>query len=196
MKYTEQEELGGFSMAKMDKKWILLCSTAVAAVYATGYFSTEAQANKLNAPISVQASAVNSSLTPANNNQASGQQVSDNSSNGSQGSSTQTASSGQTSSSQSTASQTKSMYKNGTFTGTGMNRRGSISVNVTIQNDKITDVQISDWGMHYSESDVVGLPSEVIQYQSAQVQNVSGATYSTAAFADAVQEALNQAHNA
>ncbi|MCM2535325.1 FMN-binding protein [Neobacillus pocheonensis] len=49
--------------------------------------------------------------------------------------------------------------------------------------------------MHYSESDVAGLPGEVLQRQIANVDNVSGATYSTQAFADAVQDALNQAQN-
>lgn len=49
--------------------------------------------------------------------------------------------------------------------------------------------------MHYSESDVVGLPDEVLKNQSAQVTNVSGATYSTQAFEDAVQQALDQARN-
>jgi uncharacterized protein with FMN-binding domain len=36
----------------------------------------------------------------------------------------------------------------------------------------------------------------VLQKQSAQVRNVSGATYSTEAFKDAVQNALSQARNA
>jgi uncharacterized protein with FMN-binding domain len=49
--------------------------------------------------------------------------------------------------------------------------------------------------MHYSERDVVGLPDEVLKNQSAQVDNVSGATYSTQAFQDAVQDALSQAQN-
>ena len=71
-----------------------------------------------------------------------------------------------------------------------------MEVAVTLKNDKITDVQISNWGMHYSESDVVGLPDEVLQKQNAQVNNVSGATYSTQAFEDAVQAALSQAQNA
>jgi uncharacterized protein with FMN-binding domain len=69
-------------------------------------------------------------------------------------------------------------------------------VQVTIKNDKIKDVEISDFAMHYSESDVVGLPDEVLKKQNAQVMNVSGATYSTQAFQDAVQEALDQARNA
>jgi uncharacterized protein with FMN-binding domain len=49
--------------------------------------------------------------------------------------------------------------------------------------------------MHYSERDVVGLPNEVLQNQSPRVTNVSGATYSTQAFEDAVQEAISQAQN-
>jgi uncharacterized protein with FMN-binding domain len=68
-------------------------------------------------------------------------------------------------------------------------------VAVTIKADKIMDVEISNFAMHYSESDVVGLPDEVLQKQSAQVDNVSGATYSTQAFENAVQEALFQAQN-
>jgi uncharacterized protein with FMN-binding domain len=88
-----------------------------------------------------------------------------------------------------------SLYKEGTFTGSGSNRRGSIEVTVTIKNDKITDVEISDFAMHYSINDVVGLPDEALQNQSAHVDNVSGATYSTRAFEDAMQDALSQAQN-
>jgi uncharacterized protein with FMN-binding domain len=91
--------------------------------------------------------------------------------------------------------QSKGMYKDGTFTGMGSNRRGSIQAVVTIKNDKITDVEISHFAMHYSESDVVGLPNEVLQKQSALVNNVSGATYSTKAFQDAIKDALSLAHN-
>lgn len=151
-------------MAKMDKKWVMLCTTAVAAVYATGYFSTEAQANKVNlqqtAQVSIHQNVNQSNLTTAK------------------------------------VTQPNQIYKNGTFTGTGWNRRGQIEVAVTLKNDKITDVQISNWGMHYSEQDVVGLPSEVVQKQNTRVNNVSGATYSTQAFTDAVQSALDQAHSA
>jgi len=140
-------------MAKMDKKWVILCSTAIGAIYAAGYFSTETQAALQN-PVSYNHGSLETGR-----------------------------------------SQIKSNYKNGTFYGTGSNRRGLIQVAVTLKNDKITDVEISDFGMHYSEKDVVDLPQEVIQLQSAQVKNVSGATYSTQAFKDAVQNALAQALN-
>jgi uncharacterized protein with FMN-binding domain len=135
----------------MNKKWVVLCSTAIGAIYAAGYFATETQASLQQTQRHVQVG------------------------------------------SQTGSSQTNSLYKDGTYTGTGSNRRGSIQVTVTVKNDKITDVEISNFAMHYSESDVVGLPEEVMQGQSAQVQNVSGATYSTQAFEDAVQDALSQA---
>ncbi|MDP4162175.1 MAG: FMN-binding protein [Bacillota bacterium] len=151
-------------MAKMDKKWVLLCSTAIAGVYAAGFFSTETQATQVesqpHAPIAIQTKVEKSSVVSLKSNEP------------------------------------KRIYKEGTFTGTGENRRGYIQVAVTIKKDKITDVEISDFGMHYSEDDVIGLPDEVVKQQSAQVSNVSGATYSTQAFEDAVQEALSQAHNA
>lgn len=144
-------------MAKMNKKWVMLCSAAIGSIYAAGYFTTESQASMQqplqNSPAPIQAGVSQS------------------------------------------VSQVKSQYKNGTYTGTGRNRRGSIEVKVTIKNDKITDVEISNFAMHYSIDDVVGLPQEAVQKQSAKVSNVSGATYSTQAFKDALEEALSQARN-
>lgn len=154
-------------MAKMSKKWIVLYSTVIGAVYTAGYYTTEAQANALV-------------VQPVHQQQTQQTQ--------------QTHQTHQTKRTQ--VAQTKGKYKDGTFTGTGSNRRGSIQVAVKIKNDKITDVTISDYGMHYSESDVDGLPDEVVQKQSASVNNVSGATYSTQAFQDAIQDALSQAQNA
>jgi uncharacterized protein with FMN-binding domain len=174
-------------MKKTDKKWVLLCSTAVAAVYAAGYFTTETQAT-MGQPRQHLAS-----NTQTNSQSLNGLQLGQSSS-GSQSNSSQT-NSDSSNGSQASSTQKNSLYKDGTFTGSGMNRRGSMDVQVTIKNDKITDVAISNFAMHYSESDIVGLPDEVLQKQSAQVLNVSGATYSTQAFEDAVQDALNQAQN-
>ncbi|MCY9670338.1 FMN-binding protein [Paenibacillus alginolyticus] len=140
-------------MAKINKKWVALCSTAIGAIYAAGYFATETQATIQQPQQQVQVT-------------------------------------------QTKSTQTNRLYKEGTYTGSGSNRRGSIQVAVTIKSDKITDVEISHFAMHYTIDDVVGLPQEVLQKQSAQVRNVSGATYSTQAFKDAVQDALSQARNA
>ncbi|MCS7461504.1 FMN-binding protein [Paenibacillus doosanensis] len=140
-------------MAKLNKKWVVLCSTAIAVVYAAGYAATETQAS------------IDQTATYVRTDQP-------------------------------YTNVSSRKYKDGTYTGMGRNRRGSIQVAVTVKNDNITDVEISDFAMHYSERDVAGLPKEVLQKQSAQVKNVSGATYSTQAFRDAVQDALAQAMNA
>jgi uncharacterized protein with FMN-binding domain len=215
-------------LANMKKKWVALCSTAIGAIYAAGYFATETQATiqqpQQLAQANVQADSSQSQQqaqvnTPTGSSQPEQQAQVNTPTTSSQPQqlaqvSTPTASSQPqqkapvstpTASSQpqqkapvstpTASSQPKSLYKDGIYKGTGSNRRGSIQVAVTIKSDKITDVEISHFAMHYSERDVVGLPSEVLQKQSAQVQNVSGATYSTQAFEDAVQEALSQAHN-
>jgi uncharacterized protein with FMN-binding domain len=150
---VDWSQIGGKPMANMSKKWIILCSTAIGAIYAADYFATETQAMMQQSQQHAQVSL------------------------------------------QSASSLKKQIYKDGIYQGTGMNRRGSMGAAVTLKNDKITDVEIIDFAMHYSEDDVVGLPQEVLQSQSAQVNNVSGATYSTQAFEDAVQEALSQALN-
>ncbi|WCN36268.1 FMN-binding protein [Aneurinibacillus uraniidurans] len=149
-------------MKKMDKKWVILCSTAIAAIYAADYVSTDTQA-AIDQPMQHIANNVQK-YHKSNNNKVINRTP-------------------------------KSLYKNGTYIGTGTNRRGSIDVAVTIKNDKVINVEISNFEMHYSESDIVELPNEVVQNQSAKVTNVSGATYSTKAFEDAVQDALYQAKN-
>ena len=158
-------------MGKMDKKWIVLCSTAVAAVYTAGYITTDTQAAQGQPPQHI----VNKVQTNTSNLQVNTNK--------------------ETAVKPKVNLQSNKIYKDGTFTGSGWNRRGSIDVQVTIKSDKITDVEISNFAMHYSERDVVGLPDEVLQKQSALVSNVSGATYSTEAFTDAVQQALDQAKN-
>ncbi|MDP4084290.1 MAG: FMN-binding protein [Bacillota bacterium] len=203
-------------MAKMNKKWVVLCSTAIAAVYATGYYSTEAQANKIdmqqNAQIHSQSSTVAMNTTqlklPQTNTKITTKTITKTTPKTTTNIKTKTVQSRNSSPniSQSKTKQSitapaktvqiKRIYKNGTFTGMGENRRGSIQVAVKIENDRIMDVEISDFGMHYSESDIVGLPGEVLKRQNAQVSNVSGATYSTQAFQDAVLNALYQAKNA
>ena len=147
-----KDYMGGIHMAKMNKKWVALCSTAIGAIYAAGYFATETQATIQQPQQQVQVT-------------------------------------------QTKSSQINRLYKEGTYMGSGSNRRGSIQVAITIKSDKITDVEISHFAMHYTIDDVVGLPQEVVQKQSAQVRNVSGATYSTQAFKDAIQDALSQARN-
>jgi len=81
-------------------------------------------------------------------------------------------------------------YRDGTYTGSGTSRRGGFEVAVTIQGGRITDVQFTRVTTQYPVSRVAGLPAQVIARQSAQVDRISGATYSVQAFQQAVENAL------
>lgn len=87
-------------------------------------------------------------------------------------------------------------YKNGTFSGSGEGFEGTITVNVTIENDKITNISVvsaSDDEPYWSEGK--GIISRIISAQSANVDTVSGATFSSGGILDAVKAALSSAKN-
>jgi len=84
-------------------------------------------------------------------------------------------------------------YKDGTFKGYGTSRRGDVEVAVTIESGRITSCQITRCLTQYPQSRINGLPAQVVARQTAAVDRVSGATYSTQAFRDAVAAALHQA---
>lgn len=197
-------------MAKMSKKWVALCSAAIATVYAAGLYTTESQASLDLLPRMAEAGRP---LAAAPTQGGSGQYKDSQADKATKKAShdhtaeeptktvrpaipTPTKAASGTLQETKVVSQKPSKYNDGIYSGFGSNRRGSIEVNVTIRKDKITDVEISRFGMSYSESDVVGLPGEVLRKQGAKVRNVSGATYSTRAFKEAVQDALSQARNA
>lgn len=121
------------------------------------------------------------------------------------GSSSGTASSGTSSSSSSTSGGTSggtsaSTSASGTYTGTTETHRyGSVTVTVTLSNGTITNLNadvVSD-GEHRSESinaeAVPMLESEIKSANSADVSTVSGATYTTTAYLESLQSALDQA---
>src|SRR4051812_25053974 len=58
-------------------------------------------------------------------------------------------------------------YADGTYSGTGNSRFGSISVAVTVQGGKIAAVQISDSTTSYPVSRIASLPAKVVAQQSA-----------------------------
>lgn len=88
----------------------------------------------------------------------------------------------------------------GTYTGSSVDTRfGSVQVAVTISGGAITDVT----ALHLTDTDRKSiqisnraapiLRDEVIASQSASVANVSGATYTTRAYLESLQSALDQA---
>lgn len=85
------------------------------------------------------------------------------------------------------------IYKDGTFTGEASNRIGGVQVAVTTKADKIVSVKITNCTTSYSESNIAGLPQQVISKQSTNIDLVSGATLMSEDFQGAVQQALQQA---
>jgi uncharacterized protein with FMN-binding domain len=89
----------------------------------------------------------------------------------------------------------------GSFTGSDVpNRFGDVQVKVVVSNGHITDLQAvqlpSDRARSAYISQVAGpiLRSEVLQAQSARIDIVSGATYTSESYAQSVESALQQAH--
>jgi uncharacterized protein with FMN-binding domain len=92
-----------------------------------------------------------------------------------------------------TTTPTQASFKDGTYTGQGSSRRGDVWVSVQIQGGRIANVTITRSTLQYPLRDIASLPAEVVQRQSAQVDIVSRATYSSMAFRGAVTQALTSA---
>jgi uncharacterized protein with FMN-binding domain len=77
---------------------------------------------------------------------------------------------------------------------------GTVQVQVTMQNGTITDVQAlqlpNDRGHSAQISSYAGpqLRNEALQAQSAQIDSISGATYTSYGYQQSLQSALDQAH--
>jgi len=77
---------------------------------------------------------------------------------------------------------------------------GTVQVQVTMQNGTITDVQAlqlpNDRGHSAEVSAYAGpqLRTEALQAQSAQIDTISGATYTSYGYQQSLQSALDQAH--
>lgn len=87
-------------------------------------------------------------------------------------------------------------YKDGTYTGSGANPYGTLSVSVTIAHGRIAAVMITQYNMHYPASFIDPFMNrEMIKNQTYRVYAVSGATASSENFAEAVYFALKKARN-
>jgi uncharacterized protein with FMN-binding domain len=91
--------------------------------------------------------------------------------------------------------------KDGVYTGQDVvTQFGDVQVKVTISGGQITDVQPLQMPFDRPRSAEISqfagpqLHDEVLQAQSAQIDVLSGATYTSDAYAQSVQAALDQAH--
>lgn len=95
---------------------------------------------------------------------------------------------------------TSTSFKDGTYTGTtAVTRFGNVQVQVTIAGGKITDVtalQLTDQdgrSVQISAQAAPLLQQEALTAQSATIDTVSGATYTSEGYIQSLQSALDQA---
>ncbi len=82
----------------------------------------------------------------------------------------------------------------GTFTGTGQGKQGEIKVDVMIDQNQIQHIEIlSHNEIPGFDTAMVQMSDEILSKNSLQVEAVSGATYTSKGFLEAVQDALDQA---
>ena len=89
----------------------------------------------------------------------------------------------------------------GTFTGDAADTRyGPVQVRITVAGGKITDAQAVEYpresgrDVRINSAAVPALNQETLQAQSAQIDTVSGATYTSEGYQQSLQSAIDQAH--
>jgi uncharacterized protein with FMN-binding domain len=99
-----------------------------------------------------------------------------------------------------TSSSTSAQYKDGTFKGSVEDAYyGNVQVSAVISGGKITNVKFLQYPNSHSTSVAINqqampyLQQETIQSQSANVQIISGATFTSQAFIQSLTNALSQA---
>ena len=87
------------------------------------------------------------------------------------------------------------MAKDGVYKATTLGRNGDMTVEVTIANDKIADVKVLEWSETHPIADLprTKIAKDIIDNQSIEVDVVSGATLTSFAMKQAVEECLKQA---
>jgi uncharacterized protein with FMN-binding domain len=84
----------------------------------------------------------------------------------------------------------------GTFTGPAVDTQyGAVQVQITVSNGKITNANsdLPQGGSHVGQDALPQLNQEVLTAQSANIQAVSGATYTSNGYRQSLQQAIDQA---
>ena len=96
-----------------------------------------------------------------------------------------------------TSDDSDNVYKNGTFEGSGTGYGGTITVQVTLEDDTITAVSVvsapGEDSAYLSQGENV--INSIISEQSTDVDTISGATFSSTGILEAVNDALSKAEN-
>lgn len=104
------------------------------------------------------------------------------------------------SSSSSSSSGSGSSTSTRTFTGTAAQTRfGPVQVKITVKNKKITNIEVVEYPSDNPKDQQINsyalpvLNQEAISAQSAQIDSVSGATYTSDGYVSSLQSAIDQA---
>ncbi len=160
---------------KVSRKVVALSGSAIVAIYTVGYVQTQAAADALATPAGLagilqsSGSAATSASTPEG---LAGRMLAP---------------------SPAARLAARISYRDGTYLGTGSNRHGSIDVSVVIQGGRVANVSLTRMSMYYRAHGLSNVADQVVARQSAEVDAVSGATFSAGAFREAVRRALAQA---
>jgi uncharacterized protein with FMN-binding domain len=84
----------------------------------------------------------------------------------------------------------------GTFTGQAVDTNyGPVQVQITVSDGKITQANgVDEGGSSIGQNAIPQLDQEAVQAQSANIQAVSGATYTSQGYIQSLQEAIDSAH--
>ncbi|HSX17291.1 MAG TPA: FMN-binding protein [Patescibacteria group bacterium] len=100
-----------------------------------------------------------------------------------------------------TSSSTPTTYQDGTFQGSDApNPYGDVQISVTIHGGRIVAVNFNQLPTEDGRSQEINsqaaplLRSQTLSAQSAQIDGVSGATYTTSSYEQSLQSALDKAH--
>ncbi len=117
------------------------------------------------------------------------------------GSGTTSGSSSGSGSSSASSGASSASLKDGTYTGQSTDTRwGPVQVKITVSGGRITTAEAVDYPQSNprdQEINQVAIPqlvSETLQAQSAQIDLVSGATYTSEGYTTSLQSAIDQAH--
>ncbi len=99
----------------------------------------------------------------------------------------------------STSTPTGTGYTAGTYTAEATGHNGTLSVEVTVSEDKIESVNVTNhtetYGIGYGmkETPIEAIPTQIVENQSLAVDTITGATITSAAVVSAVSSALEEA---
>jgi len=171
---------------------VAMSSVAIVSVYAAGYLNTQAAdgqiASQTDSLATASATNVGSAVVAPSMVQQTGSSGSASANNSSAAPAVKPAATPAKASGAQAAS-----YKDGTYTGMGSSRHGSIQATVVVSGGSIVSANVTGCGTRYPCSKVTSLVSQVVSRQSAPVNYVSGATDSSTAYIQAVKSALAQA---